>query len=460
MVAVSRMPDRQHVLSAVLRSRIDWLLLGLDGATLLVIAVLIHRDEGRFAAVVGIAGVALTLLALEIAGLYRSRLTLSALDDLPRLAAWSIISSGVIFAVARPGVSITRAAAYAALVFVALFVVRTAYYMFVRRRRRRSPDGRMRAMVVGDGLVSVELIENSRAIPELGLDVVVAVSDNPMPELVATGIRVEPGSEAIRDKAVEHNIDIVLVSFGSSPDSRLVGPLRACDALDCEIFIVPRLYEFVSLSPNMDRIHTIPLVRVRRDALRTWYWKLKRVFDVTAVSLALTVLAIPMAVVALGVFLSDPRAPILFRQRRIGRNGQLFDMLKFRSMRPVPEGTSDSQWQPTDRIYPLGRIIRKTSIDELPQLWNVLRGDMSIVGPRPERPHFVEQFESSVPRYGDRHRVDVGLTGWAAVHGLRGDTSISDRAVYDNFYIENWSVWLDIKIIVRTVGAVLSGAGS
>ncbi len=130
-------------------------------------------------------------------------------------------------------------------------------------------------------------------------------------------------------------------------------------------------------------------------------------------------------------------------------------------MRPVASTTSDSEWQPSqrDRIGPVGRFIRKTSLDELPQLWNVFRGDMSIVGPRPERPHFVEQFESSVPSYRDRHRVPAGLTGWAAINGLRGDTSITDRAIYDNFYIENWSVWLDIKIIVRTVGTVLRGTG-
>ena len=146
MVALSRMPDRQQTLSAVLRSRIDWLLLGLDATTMLVISVLVHLDEGGYAEAVGIVGVALTLVSLEVAGLYRSRLTLSALDDLPRLAAWSIISSGTVLAVARPGESITRTAAYATLVFVALFVVRTAYYIFVRRRRRRSPAGRMRAM--------------------------------------------------------------------------------------------------------------------------------------------------------------------------------------------------------------------------------------------------------------------------------------------------------------------------
>ncbi len=460
MVAPSRPHHVDSGFSAVFRNRIDSLLVAFDCVTLAVIAVFINGDEGLTAQLISVCGVILTLVALEMAGLYRPRLTLSALDDLPRLAAWSIITSGTVFAFSRPGVSIVRAMIYAALVFLALFIVRAAYYIVVRRRRRRSPAARRQTMVVGDGLVSVELIENTRALPELGLDVRLAVSDNPMPELVATGVRVERGVDDIRAKATEHGIDVVLVSFTSGPDSAMVAPLRACDELDCEIYIVPRLYEFVSLSPSMDRIHTIPLMLVRRDALRIWYWKIKRVFDVVAVSIALAVLALPMTLIACAVYLSDPGAPILFRQKRIGRGGRLFDMLKFRSMRPVPEGTSDAQWQPTDRIYPLGRFLRKTSIDELPQLWNVLCGDMSIVGPRPERPHFVEQFASSVPRYGDRHRVEVGLTGWAAVHGLRGDTSINDRAVYDNFYIENWSVWLDIKIIVRTVGAVFRGAGS
>ena len=460
MVVVSRSHDLESGLAAVFRNRIDGLLVAVDCVTLVIIVLLINGNEGLTRQFVGLVGVLLTLLALEIAGLYRPRLTVSALDDLPRLATWSIITSAAMIALCHPGVSLFRTIGYASVVFLGLFIVRIAYYINVRRRRRTSPAARMRTMVVGDGLVAVELIENTRTRPELGLDVRLAVSDDPMPQLTETGVRVERGVDDIRAKALAHDIDVILVSFSSAPDSGLVAPLRACDELDCEIFLVPRLYEFVSLTPSMDRIHTIPLVRVRRDALRTWYWKVKRIFDVVAVSLALVLLAVPLALVALAVFLSDPRAPILFRQKRIGRGGRLFDMLKFRSMRPVPEGTSDAQWQPTDRIYPLGGLLRKTSIDELPQLWNVLRGDMSIVGPRPERPHFVERFESSVPRYGDRHRVDVGLTGWAAVHGLRGDTSISDRAMYDNFYIENWSPWLDIKIIIRTAGAVLRGAGS
>ncbi|MCY1658658.1 sugar transferase [Dietzia sp. SL131] len=129
-------------------------------------------------------------------------------------------------------------------------------------------------------------------------------------------------------------------------------------------------------------------------------------------------------------------------------------------MRPVDAEASDTAWHPEDRISPLGRFLRTTSIDELPQLWNVVRGDMSLVGPRPERPHFVEQFAQTVPSYGDRHRVTAGLTGWAAVNGLRGDTSITDRALYDNFYIQNWSIWLDIKVLLLTVRAVVARTGA
>jgi lipopolysaccharide/colanic/teichoic acid biosynthesis glycosyltransferase len=164
------------------------------------------------------------------------------------------------------------------------------------------------------------------------------------------------------------------------------------------------------------------------------------------------------------------RGPIFFRQRRVGRDGRDFDLLKFRSMRLaddplpgsvsvlLPDNTAPGGVEGTDRRTGVGKLMRRTSIDELPQLFNVLRGQMSIVGPRPERPEFVELFERRVDRYEDRHRVKSGITGWAQVHGLRGKTSLSDRIELDNFYIENWSLWLDVKILVMTVGAVFQAA--
>lgn len=448
-------------ISALAPHRHDPVLAALDAFVLIALAVLAGLHSGGTELGLGIAAAAAVVAALDMAGLYRPRLTLSALDDLPRLAGWSIVACALIVTVIRPGVEIGRAMLYTAAICFVLFALRVFYYAAVRTRRSRSGSRRMRSAVIGDGMIAVELIEATREQPGLGVDLVLAVSVDPMDELAATGVAIEQSGTGIRKLVDEYDIDALFVSFSSVPDSSLVSPLRECDELDCEIFVVPRLFEFTALNKDMDRIHTIPLIRLRRDAVRMWYWKLKRVFDLTLVSVALIVASPFLAGIACAVKISDPKAPILFRQHRIGRNGCSFDVLKFRSMRPVPAAASDSEWQPADadRIGTLGRFMRKTSLDELPQLWNVFRGDMSIVGPRPERPHFVEQFEGAVPSYADRHRVPVGLTGWAAVHGLRGDTSIADRALYDNFYIENWSIWLDIKIIVRTVGSVLKGTG-
>jgi lipopolysaccharide/colanic/teichoic acid biosynthesis glycosyltransferase len=152
---------------------------------------------------------------------------------------------------------------------------------------------------------------------------------------------------------------------------------------------------------------------------------------------------------------------VIFRQPRVGRHGQVFDCLKLRSMRPVDGHESATNWSiaQDERVGRVGRFLRRSSLDELPQLWNILRGDMTLVGPRPERPHFVEQFSATYDRYAYRHRVQAGLTGFAQVSGLRGDTPIADRARYDNYYIENWSLWLDVKILLRTFSEVLFARG-
>ena len=168
-----------------------------------------------------------------------------------------------------------------------------------------------------------------------------------------------------------------------------------------------------------------------------------------------------MAAVALGVRLEGGPG-IIFRQVRVGLDGRPFTMLKFRSLRPADDLESQTMWNVSQdhRMGPVGKIIRATSLDELPQLVNVIRGDMSVVGPRPERPHFVKEFTSRIPRYTGRHRVPAGLTGLAAVHGLRGDTSIDDRTMLDNYYIENWSLWLDVKVLLQTVSSAVSHPGS
>jgi exopolysaccharide biosynthesis polyprenyl glycosylphosphotransferase len=201
-------------------------------------------------------------------------------------------------------------------------------------------------------------------------------------------------------------------------------------------------------------------LRLRRAPFRRISWRFKRLVDVAFAATALLV-ASPV-LLACGLAVRREGGPgVLFRQQRVGLDGRYFTLLKFRSMRPVvtAESATRSSIADDDRIGSIGRLLRKTSLDELPQLWNVLRGDMSIVGPRPERPHFVDQFATTFPRYLARHRVPCGMTGWAQVHGLRGNTSVADRARFDNYYIEHWSLWLDLKIVARTIAVVFNGEG-
>jgi exopolysaccharide biosynthesis polyprenyl glycosylphosphotransferase len=199
---------------------------------------------------------------------------------------------------------------------------------------------------------------------------------------------------------------------------------------------------------------------MRRAPFRRFSWRAKRALDIV-VAAALLVLTAPVLLACAVVVRIEGGPGVLFRQERVGLDGRRFQMLKFRSLKPSSEVESERRWTIADdpRMGPIGRLLRSTSLDELPQLVNVLRGDMSMVGPRPERPHFVEQLSRMHPRYRARLRVPAGLTGWAAVNGLRGDTSISDRVRFDNAYIQNWSLWLDIKILLRTIGAVLGRTG-
>jgi exopolysaccharide biosynthesis polyprenyl glycosylphosphotransferase len=201
----------------------------------------------------------------------------------------------------------------------------------------------------------------------------------------------------------------------------------------------------------------LPLMRVRDVALRGWMRVLKRALDVTVSWTALVLLSPLLLLMAFLVKLTSPEGPVLHVQERVGLDGRPFQMLKFRSMRADAEAESGPVWTvPNDpRRTRLGGFIRRFSVDELPQLINVLVGEMSLVGPRPERPEFVAQFARLVPRYQERHMEKAGLTGWAQVNGLRGQTSITERTEYDLFYVETWSLAFDIKILLKTLAAVI-----
>ncbi|MBE0567737.1 MAG: undecaprenyl-phosphate glucose phosphotransferase, partial [Krumholzibacteria bacterium] len=262
----------------------------------------------------------------------------------------------------------------------------------------------------------------------------------------------------LRAVVLEHGIDLVVltVPFDQLP---LVGQVAAeLSNLNVDLQFVPDLLSLHTSRMRLKEIAGIPFISVREESLSGVDRLVKRTFDLLASGLGLLVLAPLLVVLALLVRLSSP-GPVFYRQERVGRDGHEFAMIKFRTMRPDAEAASGPVWTTAQdpRVTGIGRFLRRTSLDELPQLWNVLLGDMSLVGPRPERRVFVEQFSRSTPRYFERHRVQSGLTGWAQVHGLRGNTSIEERTLYDLHYVENWSLLLDVRILLMTIHHVLRG---
>lgn len=218
-----------------------------------------------------------------------------------------------------------------------------------------------------------------------------------------------------------------------------------------DVKVVPDLLQVIALRARLEDLDGVPIININDIPLQGLNSIVKRGLDVVLSTGALALLTLPLSLIALVVRLTS-RGPAFYRQERTGLDGKPFTIVKFRSMYDDAERQTGPVWTKPDdpRVTPLGRFLRRSNIDELPQLWNVLRGDMSIVGPRPERPHFVEQFRHRIPSYMLRHKVKAGLTGWAQVNGWRGDTPLEKRIEYDLYYIENWSVRLDLKIMWLT----------
>jgi exopolysaccharide biosynthesis polyprenyl glycosylphosphotransferase len=262
----------------------------------------------------------------------------------------------------------------------------------------------------------------------------------------------------------QYGVEQVVITFSRAPHEVLLRLVKRCEELGVQVAFVPRLFEKMTSRLTVEHFGGLPLISARSPNPKGLQFAVKYAAD-RAVALGLLLLALPVMIpAAIGVLLTLGR-PLFFHQVRVGRDGRTFAMLKFRTMRhgeaasaaqpiDLPPDTAPGGIEGGDRRTKLGAFLRKSSIDELPQLLNVLKGEMSLIGPRPERPEFVGLFEESVYRYSERHRVKSGITGWAQVHGLRGKTSLSDRVEWDNYYIENWSLWLDLKVLLLTVLAV------
>ena len=392
---------------------------------------------------------------------YRAPLHLSVLDELPTiltrlLAATAAISSVIVYMHQRDAVITFLETAFQAMVLVVIGrVITTRLIAFGRRRGIAT----YRTVLIGGGPLAAELAKILEEHPAYGLKVDGFVDDGDL--FPAEKYVPRLGSLADLDNAVgTTGATTLIVADGNIEERALIDAVRTDVCQKADLLVVPRIHYFHTQTGLADHIGSIPIMRIRNPNLHGPARLIKRAFDIAVAVTALIALLPMLALVSLMVRI-DGGPGIIFRQVRVGRDGKHFHVLKFRTMRPADELESQTKWcVATDsRVGPIGRFLRSTSVDELPQLWNILRGDMTLVGPRPERPHFVEQFSVQFDRYSHRHRVQAGLTGFAQVSGLRGDTSIADRARYDNFYIENWSLWLDIKIILRTFAEVIFHRG-
>lgn len=370
----------------------------------------------------------------------------------PLLAFVAIASSGLVplpGTVDEPGRLVLAGSIGAVLVLAG----RAAAYSVGRAARARGWVSE-RTVMVGSGTVAIELAEALDRHPEYGLRPIGFV-DGPNPnELPLPHLG---GPSDLARVVAEFEVRRLVIAFGNGSDRDMAALVRTLETLPVEVHVVPRFFELGSIPRGgSDSVRGIPLVHLRRPAMRPLARLSKRAFDVAVASLVLVPLAPVFAIAAVAVRMSGP-GPVLFRQTRVGRGGHPFEMLKFRTM--FVDERREPSWTLEDhRITRVGRILRRTSIDELPQLINVLRGDMSLVGPRPEVPHFVEHFRAAVPSYADRLRVRGGITGLAQVHGRsRGLDSIPERARLDNSYIETRSIWDDVLILFRTIEVLFRG---
>jgi Undecaprenyl-phosphate glucose phosphotransferase len=409
-------------------------------------------------------------LAYAIQGLYRVRSTRGRAEEWLSVAIASVVGTVVLSGVIlwlRPShsdVYYSRAALALFLVCTIAFVVigRAAVRVVVEHRRRTGRNVE-RVLIAGSGDLAKAVVDRINAHSELGFRVAgyLAEEGQSGPSLASTEERHDSLSsdytclgniDDVERVVREHEIEHVFVALPHASSQAMTALLDRLVRNLVSIHVVPDLLQFMVLRSRVEDIDGLPTINLTETPLEGWSRFVKRGFDLAVASAALLVFSPFMLLIAAAIWLED-RGPIFYRQVRMGLDGKSFDIFKFRSMRVGAERETGAKWAEKDdpRCTRVGRVIRAWSLDELPQLLNVVLGDMSVIGPRPERPEFVEQFRAELPHYMLRHKVRAGITGWAQVHGWRGNTSIRMRIEHDLYYIENWSLMLDLKILFMTV---------
>jgi exopolysaccharide biosynthesis polyprenyl glycosylphosphotransferase len=427
------------------------------------------RSYSRGDLILSLSFPAASIIVLRARGWGAERLKTTFVDTVAAvvggvsLATMLIIAAASIFQVYHPLSLSVRLWLYGS---VYLSVAR--YVLVLVRRRAVSVDAfAAPTIIIGAGVIGTHLANRLAGDSSYGLRPVGLLDPDPLPSpehFDAPPVPVLGGMQNLSEAVDSTNARHVILAFSSQPDHQLAPMVKECQKLGVEVSLVPRLYESINERTTLDHVGGLPLLTLHTVDPHGWQFAIKHALDRTGAAIGLLVASPLLLGLTAAIKLSSP-GPILFRQRRVGRDGHEFDLLKFRSMRAAPveaarttfvlaAGHAPGGVEGMDRRTRIGRIMRDVSLDELPQLFNVLRGDMSLVGPRPERPEYVARFTQEVVGYENRHRVRSGITGWAQVHGLRGQTSIADRVEWDNYYILNWSLRLDFRILAMTIAEV------
>lgn len=323
-------------------------------------------------------------------------------------------------------------------------------YRLARVSLRRRGIIRDNLLIVGEGRIARDITRKIRSSPDLGYHIVGIVC-NASPKGRMLGFPFIGKYEDIPRLIDELQVEQVIVALSDAKRGELVELVALCQRGQVDIKVYPDIFSYMAGDLNVDDLGGTPLLTVRDIALRGWKLSLKRALDLVGASAGLIAMSPFMLLTALLISM-ESRGAAFYWQLRMGLDGRPFPMIKFRSMRSDAESAGQTWTVENDpRVTRLGRFMRRSNWDEIPQLINVFVGHMSLVGPRPERPMYVRRFQGQIPRYMERHREKSGMTGWAQVNGLRGNTSIAERTAYDLWYVENWSLWLDVKIIIRTI---------
>ena len=391
---------------------------------------------------------------------YASRIRIPLEQEVGRILRGSLLAMGAVLAI----IFFYREFSYSRAVFLmtlvlmipALIVARALFQRLQTALFRRG-IGVQRVALWGAGEVAAKLWKDFEKGRSQGMELIGAIGPSPIPGAPSLG-----DASALKSAVFEHGLDLLIMAPLPGEEDKMGELARAAEGLPLELLYCPPAPEIGRSRVRVTEVGGRPILRLKTIPMAGWRYVVKRLLDFLFSLIFLIAFSWLYGLIALAVWL-DSGKPIFYKQKRVGMDGQEFEIIKFRTMRTDAEVKSGPVWaQKSDpRTTRIGKFLRRWSLDELPQLWNVFVGHMSLVGPRPERPHFVDEFSRHIPQYLDRHRVKSGVTGWAQVNGLRGsESTIEERTEYDLYYVENWSLWFDIRILLRTAAAVVAGKGA